>query len=81
LTLSLSWGMREIALRRHRHHGEGLVDLEQVDIADAPADLVEQLSNRRDRRGREPPRLLAVGGVAPDLGQRDNDAVWMVYII
>src|SRR5882757_9474317 len=49
----------EIALRRHRHHREGLVDLEQIDIADAPADLVEQLADRRDRRGGEPLRLLA----------------------
>src|SRR5665213_784378 len=54
----------EIALCCHRHHGEGLVDLEQVDIADAPADLVEQFSDRRDRRGGEPLRLLTVGGVA-----------------
>ena len=59
----------EIALRRHRHHGEGFVDLEQIDIADAPADLVEQLVDRRDRRGGEPLRLLAVGGVALDLGE------------
>src|SRR5450432_532350 len=26
----------EVALCRHRHHGERLVDLEQIDIADAP---------------------------------------------
>jgi hypothetical protein len=62
-------GNSEIALCRHRHHRERLVDLEQVDIADAPADLVEQLADRRDRRGGEPLRFLAVGGVALDLGQ------------
>src|SRR6266481_6010782 len=52
-------GDAEIALRRHRHHRERLVDLEQVDIADAPADLVEQLANRRNRRGREPLRFAS----------------------
>ena len=41
-------------------HGEGLVDLEQVDVGDAPAHLVQQLLDRPDRRGREPLRLLAV---------------------
>src|SRR5258708_3506363 len=61
-------GDPEVALRRHRHDREGFVDLEQIDITDAPADLVEQLADRRDRGGREPLRLLAVGGVAPDLG-------------
>src|SRR5690349_4088120 len=35
----------EILLRSHRDHGEGLVDLEEIDIADLPADLVEQLAN------------------------------------
>src|SRR5213079_1278811 len=44
----------------------GDVDLEQIDIADAPADLVQQLANGRDRRGGEPLRFLAVGGVALD---------------
>ncbi len=56
-------------MRRHCHHCEGFVDLEQVDIADAPADLVEQFTDRRDRRRREPLRFLAVGGMALDLGQ------------
>ena len=31
----------EIALRGHCHDSEGLVDFEQIDIADAPADSVE----------------------------------------
>src|SRR6476619_992644 len=57
----------EVALRRHRDHGKRLVDLEQVDVADAPADLVEQRPDRRDRRGGEPLRLLAMGGMALDL--------------
>ena len=69
LMFSFSRGMPRSLLRRHRHHGKGLVDLEQIDVADAPADLVEQLADRRDRRGGEPLRLLAVGGVALDLGE------------
>jgi hypothetical protein len=62
-------GNAEIALRRHRHHSEGFVDLEQVDVTDVPADLVEQFSYRRDRRGGELLRFLAVGRMALDLGK------------
>jgi hypothetical protein len=69
IDVELFSGNTKIALRGHRDHRKGLVDLEQVDIADAPADFVEQLADRRDRRGREPLRLLAVGGVALDLGE------------
>ena len=61
-------GNTEVALRRHCNDRECFVDLEQVDVADSPAHLVEQFSNRRDRRGSEPLRLLAVGGMALDLG-------------
>ncbi len=59
----------EIARRRHRHHGEGFVDFEQVDIADAPADLVEQFADRGDWRGGEPRRFLRMRRVAPDFGE------------
>src|SRR6266566_1853597 len=69
MDVELVAGNGEIALRRHRHHGKRLVDLKEIDIADAPADLVEQLPDRRDRRGGEPLRFLAVGGVAFDLGE------------
>jgi hypothetical protein len=62
-------GDAEILLRRHCHHGKGFVDLEQIDIADVPANLVQQLANGRDWRRGEPLRLLAVGGMALDLGQ------------
>ena len=62
-------GDAEILLRRHRHHGEGFVDFKQIDVADAPADLVQQLANGRDRRRGEPLRFLAMGGVTLDLGQ------------
>src|SRR5580698_964240 len=40
-------GNSEIALRRHRHYRERLVDLEQVNVTDAPADFLEQLADRR----------------------------------
>ena len=70
IDVELVSGDAEVALRRHRDDRKRLVDLEQVDVADAPADLVEQFSDRRDRRGGEPLRLLAVGGVALDLGER-----------
>ena len=70
LMLSFSRGMPRSRCAAIAHHREGFVDLEQVDIANAPADLVEQLADRRDRRGGEPLRFLAVGGVALDLGQR-----------
>src|SRR5271157_716625 len=40
--------------------GESLVELKQIDIRDAPADLVQQFLDRPDRRGREPLRLLAM---------------------
>src|ERR1700730_3389975 len=60
----------EIARRRHRYHRETLIDLEQIDVADAPADLVEQLADRGDWRGGEPFWFLAMGGVTFDLGQR-----------
>src|SRR5258708_13094127 len=63
-------GNAEIALRGHRHHRKRFIDFEQVDVADAPADLVEQLANGRNRRGGEPLRLLAVVRVTPDLGTR-----------
>src|SRR5258706_15876986 len=33
-------GDTEVFLRGHRNHGKGLVDLKEIDIADAPADLV-----------------------------------------
>jgi hypothetical protein len=49
IDVQLLAGNAEVALRRHRDHREGFVDLEQIDIADAPADLVEQFADRRDR--------------------------------
>src|SRR5207237_2336290 len=49
-------GDAEIALRCHRDDGKGLVDFEQIDVLDAPADFVEQLPDRGDRRRREPLR-------------------------
>ena len=66
LTLTLSCGEAEIAHRRHGDDGEGLVDLEQVDVVERPAGLRQQLPDRADRRGGEPGRRLRVGGVADD---------------
>ncbi len=43
----------EVAHRDHRHAGERLVDLEQIDIVDAPARLFERLATGIDRRGGE----------------------------
>ena len=79
LTLTLSCGQAELAHRRHRHHREGLVDLEQVDVARAPAGLVEQPADRADRRGGESfgsaawvawPTMRASGAMPAPLGRR-----------
>ena len=47
-----------------RDGGEGLVDLEQVDVGDGEPCLLQELLNRADRRGREPLRRLRDAGVA-----------------
>src|SRR2546426_5515281 len=39
--------------RGHRHHGESLVDLEQIDLLRVPAAALEHLADRADRRGGE----------------------------
>ena len=57
----------EIPLRRHGDNCEGLVDLEQIHVPDAPAGLIEELADRRDRRRGEPGRILGMGCVRPDL--------------
>src|SRR5689334_6886632 len=62
-------GNSKVSLGGHGDHRERLVDLEQIDLTNAPADLVEQLADRRDRRGRKPLRFLAVGRVSPDRGE------------
>ena len=44
----------EVAHRDHRHHGEGLVDLEEVDVvAPTSRSLANSLLDRADRRGGE----------------------------
>src|ERR1700744_6529595 len=55
--VELLTGSAEVLLPSHPDHRKGLLDLEQIDIADLPADLVEQLADRRNRRRREPLRL------------------------
>ena len=69
-TLTLSCGRPMFAHRRHGDDGEGLVDLEQIDLARAPADLVGELPDRADRRGGEPAGLLRMGAMADDGRQR-----------
>ena len=61
-------GDAEVAHRDHRDAGEGLVDLEEVDLAGVPAGLRERLGDRADRGGGELGRLVGVGGVAHDRG-------------
>ena len=63
-------GEAEIAHRRHRHHGESLVDLEEVDRVMGPAGLGKERLERADRGGRE---VLWRGGVRcvrDDAGER-----------
>ena len=70
-TLTLSCGMLELVHRRHRHRGEGFVDLEQVDVARRSSrSSCSSFCDRADRRGGEPVRLLRVGRVADDAGDR-----------
>src|SRR5581483_8802940 len=64
----------EIARRRHRHHREGFVDLEEIDVGNRPAGFRQQLPDRRDRRRGVPGGLLAVGRMPLDLGE-DRQAV------
>ena len=66
-TLSFSDGDLELALGEQRDDREGFVDLEQIDLVDGPADLLEQLLNRVDGRRRKLVGLLAVCGRADDL--------------
>ena len=51
-------------------HRERFVDLEQVDVGDFPAGLLQHLLDRADRRGREPFRLLRMRGVRDDARER-----------
>src|SRR5580692_11344018 len=54
IDVELFAGDAQVARGRHRHHGEGLVDLEQIDVTDTPADFFQELADSRDRRGGEP---------------------------
>ena len=53
-------------MRGHRHGGEGLVDLEEVDIGDRPADPFEQTLNGMNGGRCEPLGVLAECGRADD---------------
>ena len=60
----------DVAHRDHRHAGERLVDLEQVDVVDAPAGFLQDLLNRGHRRRGELRRLLRMGSVGDDARDR-----------
>src|SRR2546430_12652206 len=51
-------GNPEIALRRHRHHRKRLVDLEQIDITNAPADRSEEHTSELQSQSNLVCRLL-----------------------
>ena len=68
LTLSLSRSMRQIAHGDHRHHGEGLVDLEEIHLIGAPAGALQGLAHGRDRGGGELRGRVGVDAVAGDAG-------------
>ncbi|MCY1187863.1 hypothetical protein D9M73_288970 [compost metagenome] len=59
----------EVFHGRQGDHGEGLVDLEQVDFGQVPAGAFHQFVDRADRGGREQRRGVGKGGVAVDDGQ------------
>ena len=61
---------------RQRHHGEGFVDLPQIDILFLPANPLQQFLRRRDRCRGEQPGRLGVAGVADDAGA----ALCTVYV-
>ena len=50
--------------RDHRHGGERLVHLEQIDVVAAPAGTVHRLAHREDRRGGEFGGIVCMGGMA-----------------
>jgi hypothetical protein len=60
----------QIVHRRHGDHGKGFVDFKQVDIGHRPAGLGQQLAHGTHRRGGEQARLLRMGGVGHQAGQR-----------
>ncbi|MNV03309.1 hypothetical protein D3C71_935700 [compost metagenome] len=60
----------EIAHRRHRHHGEGLVDFEQIDILRRPAGFLEQLFHCSHGSCRKFGGRIGMGGLADNGRQR-----------
>jgi hypothetical protein len=60
-TLILSWSTPELVREVQRHGGEGLVDLEQIDVADGHAGLLQGLLRRGHGLG-EHEHGLAAGG-------------------
>jgi hypothetical protein len=60
----------QIVHREHGDTGKGLVHLEQVDVLDGPASLVQHLLDRADRSGGEILGFVGMGGQRDDLGHR-----------
>ncbi len=59
----------EVALCRHGDNRESLVDLEKIDITDAPAGLRHELADRGDRRRCVPGGFLGMRGMRLDFGE------------
>ena len=53
-------------LGSQRHHGEGFVDLEEVDITQLPVDALEQRADGADGGGGKVARRPGMGGVSTD---------------
>src|SRR6266536_2599045 len=59
---------RELPDRGHRDRGEGLVDLEEVDVGDRESRLLQELLDGADGRRREPLGRLRDAGIVHDAG-------------
>ena len=70
LTLTLSCGTPISRHEAHRHRGEGLVDLEQVDVVDGQPGLGQRLARRRHRAGEHDGRVGARQGRRDDARAR-----------
>ncbi|EAZ58424.1 hypothetical protein PA2G_01665 [Pseudomonas aeruginosa 2192] len=67
-------GQVEVAHCRHADHGEGFVDLEQVDLAQRPAGTLHQALHRTDRRGGEQVRRVGERSMPTNRRQRREPA-------
>ena len=70
LTLTLAVSQPRSLLTAQRLGGEGLVGLDQVEVADLPAGALQRLARGRDRPGAHDRRIDAGGGERGDARQR-----------